>query len=176
MKYYPIEKFAHLLVCSSAQKVFYTKIQTNLSCTSLSQSVMAVYPIPLTLKGTMGSLGVTLGGHVCVFEVTIFLNQSCPAFPEDLFISFRFEDAWGDGINVAQRIMSFAEPRQLLVSRSYYDIIFCLLQEYAQLFQYKGAKADKLIHEHDIYSMALKFLPFILSSMSAEVGRNMTYP
>ena len=49
--------------------------------------------------------------------------------------------------------MSFAEPRQLLVSRSYYDIIFCLLQEYAQLFQYKGAKADKHIREHDIYSM-----------------------
>jgi hypothetical protein len=88
----------------------------------------------------------------------------------------RFEDAWGDGINVAQRIMSFAEPRQLRLCRSYYDIIFCLLQEYAQLFQYKGAKADKHIREHDIYSMVLKFLPFILSSTSAEVGRKMTCP
>ena len=59
----------------------------------------------------------------------------------------------GDGINVAQRIMSFAEPGQLLVSRSYYDIISCLSQEYAQLFQYKGAKADKHIREHDIYAV-----------------------
>lgn len=42
----------------------------------------------------------------------------------------------GDGINVAQRIMSFAETGQLLVSRSYYDIVSCLSQEYAQLFQY----------------------------------------
>jgi hypothetical protein len=88
----------------------------------------------------------------------------------------RFEDAWGDGINVAQRIMSFAEPRQLRLCRSYYDIIFCLLQEYAQLFQYKGAKADKHIREHDIYSMVLNFLPFILLSISAEVGRKMTCP
>ena len=59
----------------------------------------------------------------------------------------------GDGINVAQRIMSFAEPGQLLVSRSYYDIVSCLSQEYAKLFQYKGAKADKHIREHDIYAV-----------------------
>lgn len=59
----------------------------------------------------------------------------------------------GDGINVAQRIMSFAEAGQLLVSRSYYDIVSCLSQEYAQLFQYKGARADKHIREHDIYAV-----------------------
>ena len=59
----------------------------------------------------------------------------------------------GDGINVAQRIMSFAEAGQLLVSRSYYDIVSCLSQEYAQLFEYKGARADKHIREHDIYAV-----------------------
>jgi hypothetical protein len=59
----------------------------------------------------------------------------------------------GDGINVAQRIMSFAEAGQLLVSRSYYDIVSCLSQEYAQLFQYQGARADKHIREHDIYAV-----------------------
>jgi hypothetical protein len=59
----------------------------------------------------------------------------------------------GDGLNVAQRIMSFAETGQLLVSRSYYDIVSCLSQEYAQLFQYKGARADKHIREHDIYAV-----------------------
>jgi class 3 adenylate cyclase len=45
----------------------------------------------------------------------------------------------GDGINVAQRIMNFAEPGQLLVSRSYYDIVSCLSQEFAKLFRYQGA-------------------------------------
>ena len=59
----------------------------------------------------------------------------------------------GDGINVSQRIMSFAEPGQLLVSRSYYDIVSCLSQEYAKLFQYQGARADKHIREHDIYAV-----------------------
>ncbi len=59
----------------------------------------------------------------------------------------------GDGINIAQRIMSFAENGQLLVSRSYYDIVSCLSQEYAQLFQYKGVKADKHIRDHYLYSV-----------------------
>jgi hypothetical protein len=59
----------------------------------------------------------------------------------------------GDGINVAQRIMSFAEPGQLLVSRSYFDVVSCLSQEYAQLFSYKGARADKHVREHDIYAV-----------------------
>ena len=59
----------------------------------------------------------------------------------------------GDGINVSQRIMSFAEPGQLLVSRSYYDIVSCLSQEYSQLFQHQGTRADKHIREHDIYAV-----------------------
>jgi len=59
----------------------------------------------------------------------------------------------GDGINVSQRIMSFAEPGQLLVSRSYFDIVSCLSQEYAELFQYQGTRADKHIREHDIYAV-----------------------
>jgi len=59
----------------------------------------------------------------------------------------------GDGINIAQRIMSFAENGQLLVSRSYYDIVSCLSQEYAQLFQFKGVKADKHIRDHYLYSV-----------------------
>ena len=57
----------------------------------------------------------------------------------------------GDGINVAQRIMSFAEPCQLMVSRSFYDVVSCLSQEYARLFQYQGARSDKHVREHDIY-------------------------
>jgi class 3 adenylate cyclase len=59
----------------------------------------------------------------------------------------------GDGINVAQRVMSFADPGQLLVSRSYYEVISCLSQEYAKLFNYTGLHADKHVREHGIYSV-----------------------
>src|SRR6185295_7846404 len=40
----------------------------------------------------------------------------------------------GDGINVAQRVMSFADPGQLLVSRSFYEIVSTLADEYARMF------------------------------------------
>jgi class 3 adenylate cyclase len=59
----------------------------------------------------------------------------------------------GDGINVAQRIMSFAEPGQLFVSRSYYEVISCLSQEYAKLFSDEGIHADKHIRKHRIYAV-----------------------
>ena len=59
----------------------------------------------------------------------------------------------GDGINVGQRVMSFAQPGQLLVSRSYYEVISCLTQEYAKLFVYQGVQADKHIREHGIYAV-----------------------
>ena len=59
----------------------------------------------------------------------------------------------GDGINVAQRVMSFAGPGQLLVSRSFYEVVSCLSRDYATLFQHEGARTDKHVREHDVYSV-----------------------
>jgi len=59
----------------------------------------------------------------------------------------------GDGINVAQRVMSFAAPNQILVSRSYYDVLSCLSEEYAQLFRYLGVHKDKHVREHEVYEV-----------------------
>ena len=63
------------------------------------------------------------------------------------------ENLIGDGINTAQRIMNFAEAGELLVSRSYYEVVSCLTREYANLFHYIGMKADKHIREHEIYGI-----------------------
>lgn len=57
----------------------------------------------------------------------------------------------GDGINVAQRIMSFANPGQIVVSRSYYDVVSNLTSEYTKLFTYEGSRTDKHVREHEIY-------------------------
>ncbi len=61
----------------------------------------------------------------------------------------------GDGINNAQRVMSFAQPNQILVSRSFYDVIACLSKEYAQLFHYIGMRTDKHVREHWVYEVVL---------------------
>jgi len=57
----------------------------------------------------------------------------------------------GDGINVAQRVMSFAKPNQILVSRSYYEIVSRLSEEFTQMFTYSGIKQDKHVREHEVY-------------------------
>ncbi|HWD21881.1 MAG TPA: PEGA domain-containing protein [Burkholderiales bacterium] len=59
----------------------------------------------------------------------------------------------GDGINVAQRVMSFAHPGQLLVSRSFYEVVSCLSRDYMNLFRHEGARTDKHVREHDVYSV-----------------------
>ncbi len=59
----------------------------------------------------------------------------------------------GDGINVAQRIMGFAEPRQILVSRSYFEVVSCLSATYAKLFHYEGSRTDKHVREHEVYAL-----------------------
>ena len=61
----------------------------------------------------------------------------------------------GDGINVAQRVMGFAEPNQILVSRSYYEVVSRLAPDYAQLFQYVGSHRDKHVREHEVYEVHL---------------------
>lgn len=65
----------------------------------------------------------------------------------------------GDGINVAQRIMSFADANQILVSRSYYEVTSRLTKEITSMFTYSGIKQDKHIREHEVYIIKSKNEP-----------------
>ena len=64
------------------------------------------------------------------------------------------ENVIGDGINVAQRIMSFADPGGLLVSRSFYEVVLLLSGEYATMFKQEGARADKHNRSHELYAVS----------------------
>ena len=57
----------------------------------------------------------------------------------------------GDGVNDAQRVMSFADPGQVMVSHAYYDIISRFSRDYTQLFVYEGMRQDKHVREHEVY-------------------------
>ena len=63
------------------------------------------------------------------------------------------ENVIGDGINVAQRIMSFASAGQLLVSRSFYDVVLLLSAEYATMFQPVGGRTDKHARTHEVFAV-----------------------
>jgi len=59
----------------------------------------------------------------------------------------------GDGINVAQRVMSFSEPGQVLVSRTFYEVVSCMSEDYVRLFHYEGSRTDKHVREHEVYAV-----------------------
>jgi PEGA domain-containing protein len=59
----------------------------------------------------------------------------------------------GDGINVAQRVMSFSSPGQVLASRSYYEVVSSLREDYSALFRYEGSRTDKHVRAHDVYAL-----------------------
>jgi hypothetical protein len=59
----------------------------------------------------------------------------------------------GDGINVAQRVMSFAAAGELFVSRSFYDVVLLLSAEYATMFQPLGGRTDKHERTHEVFSV-----------------------
>ena len=62
-------------------------------------------------------------------------------------------NAVGDGINMAHRVMNFAQPNQILASRSFFDVISCLSDDFAQLFRYEGVRQDKHVREHAVYEV-----------------------
>ena len=76
----------------------------------------------------------------------------------------------GDGINVAQRVMSFANPGQLLVSRSFYEVVSCLSRDYASLFRHEGARTDKHVRDHEVYSVPGTPTTRRLSDTMAQTG------
>ncbi len=62
-------------------------------------------------------------------------------------------NALGDGINVGQRVMSFAANNQILVSRSFYEAVSCLTDCYGRMFCFVGARKDKHARAHEVYQL-----------------------
>src|SRR5688500_1543048 len=83
----------------------------------------------LSLFDNVGEVPVRIGINLGTVYITKDINGR--------------ENVIGDGINVAQRVMSFAQPRQLLLSRAFYDVALLISAEYATMFQAIGGRTDK---------------------------------
>ena len=59
----------------------------------------------------------------------------------------------GDGINAAERVMSFAGQGQLLVSRSFFEVVSLLSADYASLFKQERSRLDKHNRAHDLFAV-----------------------
>ena len=74
----------------------------------------------------------------------------------------------GDGINATQRVMDFAQPGQILASRSFVDAIAFLHADYADMFLEPQARQDKHGRTHDVYAVqpSLKTLDRLLDEVT----------
>jgi len=63
------------------------------------------------------------------------------------------ENLIGDGVNDASRIMGFAKGDQILISRSFHDVVSRLSSGHSGLFKYQGVHRDKHKREHEIYEV-----------------------
>ena len=60
----------------------------------------------------------------------------------------------GDGIDVAQHLMTFAKPGQVLVSCAFYEVVSRLSEESAKVFSCEIAQSENGAREHDVYAVA----------------------
>jgi len=84
----------------------------------------------------------------------------------------------GDGINVAQRIMDFAEPGQIVASRACFDIMSRIANGTAALFRYVGVHEDKhgRIHELHILQDAARAVRETPASLWPQAARRLALP
>ena len=108
-------------------------------------AAMSVRDMSATLPPGAGILG-----HVPGLPVRLGVNLGPVRLVKDLNGQMNII---GDGINVAQRVMSFSRPGQLLVSRSFYEVVSCLSRDYLTLFRHEGSRTDKHVREHEVYSV-----------------------
>ncbi len=106
-----------------------------------------IYPIAVKLQQKFFNLDQT--SDVC-YQVRLGLNLGPIKIIKDLNGE---RNCIGNGINDAQRVMGFAEDNQLLVSRSYYDIVSSLSSLYTDQLSAAGARADKHNKVHEIFEL-----------------------
>jgi class 3 adenylate cyclase len=94
----------------------------------------------IAIRGGAGALALRLGIHLGPVRLVKDLNGQT--------------NIVGDAINAAQRVMGFAEPGQILVSRSFHDVVARMSDEHASLFTREGLRTDKHVREHEVFAVA----------------------
>lgn len=74
----------------------------------------------------------------------------------------------GEGMNTAERVMSFAAPGETTASRAFCDAISCLRESYLHLFEPLGHRTDKHGREHEVFRV--KGTQFALEEARSSAG------
>jgi class 3 adenylate cyclase len=95
--------------------------------------------VGLRTRDAAGDLALRMGINLGPVRITQDLNGQ--------------QNVLGDAINVAQRVMDFADPGELLVSRSFYEVACRLATDYVNLFVHKGTRDDKHGRTHEVHAL-----------------------
>jgi class 3 adenylate cyclase len=95
--------------------------------------------VALALLDTVGELPVRMGINLGPVTLMKDING--------------LDNVVGDGINVAERVMGFAAPGQVLVSRSFFEVVSLLSSDYAALFRKEESRTDKHERAHELYAV-----------------------
>ncbi len=101
------------------------------------QSAMLLRSLLLQKYGQM--LSVRIGMHLGPIRIIFDVNHRA--------------NVVGDGINVAQRIVAFSHPNQIVVSRAYYDVISRITDNAIGMFSALGPHLDEHLRSHEIYAV-----------------------
>jgi class 3 adenylate cyclase len=76
----------------------------------------------------------------------------------------------GEGINSAERIMSFADPGHTTASRSFQEAVFYLDPTFQSLFEPLGTRADKHGREHEVFRLTSSIAAIDAALQSLGIG------
>ncbi len=109
-----------------------------------------MYPVARRLRDDFASLNDDSEYN---YKVRLGLNLGPIKLIEDLNHE---RNCIGSGINDAERVMSFAAENQLLVSKSYFEMVSKMSQNYSNELRHIGLRSDKHHQQHDIYELAVE--------------------
>jgi TonB family protein len=106
--------------------------------------------VGLKLRDSMNAAAQELGAEPGEGPVRIAINLG----PVKLAVDMNgHPNIIGDGINVAERIVGFAQPGQIVVSRSFHDMVSRISDDHGRIFRHEGLRTDKNARDHEIYSV-----------------------
>ena len=112
-----------------------------------------LYPVALALREQF--IAAEAAGPI-IYQVRMGLNLGPVKVVEGISGE---RNCIGAGINDAQRIMDFADANQLLVSKSYFEMVSNMSSHYAEQLSHFGTRSDKHDKLHEIYQWSAGLSP-----------------
>jgi class 3 adenylate cyclase len=123
-----------------------------------------LYPIALTLQRTFSAIDAN---SATAYTVRLGLNLG-PIKITDGISGER--NCVGAGINDAQRVMDFARENQLLVSKSFYEMVGSMSSTYSEQLVEAGTRLDKHEKAHVVYELTSSYLGRVPDSVNSISG------